>query len=264
MRNTNIELYLKYSNNQQGYEKIYQRSFNELLQEIEAEMAILTLKELLEIYIYYSKPNRLKNNYMNNLLILIYEVITERLSQFKSIDIVDNYVELCNSIIALNDNIQSYQNIIQVRTYNLEDNFFISNQAIRSHKSIEKFIKNYQEEIETFKDTLDISKSSNNYLEKLKLNIQDYLDSLINNLTEEEKKELIQEINKRIDVHSRKLLYQKRLLSNRKVFDIEMRLSNIDPSNIQDKFDFSNLNNRLTIYEDYRNKLINKTKKSGI
>ena len=49
MRNTNIELYLKYSNNQQGYEKIYQRSFNELLQEIEAEMAILTLKELLEI-----------------------------------------------------------------------------------------------------------------------------------------------------------------------------------------------------------------------
>lgn len=264
MRNTNIELYLKYSNNQQGYEKIYQRSFNELLQEIEAEMAILTLKELLEIYIYYSKPNRLKNNYMNNLLILIYEVITERLSQFKSIDVVDNYVELCNSIIALNDNIQSYQNIIQVRTYNLEDNFFISNQAIRSHKSIEKFIKNYQEEIETFKDTLDISKSSNNYLEKLKLNIQDYLDSLINNLTEEEKKELIQEINKRIDVHSRKLLYQKRLLSNRKVFDIEMRLSNIDPSNIQDKFDFSNLKNRLIIYEDYRNKLINKTKKSGI
>ncbi len=264
MHNTNIELYLKYSNNQQGYEKIYQRSFNELLQEIEAEMAILTLKELLEIYIYYSKPNRLKNNYMNNLLILIYEVITERLSQFKSIDVVDNYVELCNSIIALNDNIQSYQNIIQVRTYNLEDNFFISNQAIRSHKSIEKFIKNYQEEIETFKDTLDISKSSNNYLEKLKLNIQDYLDSLINNLTEEEKKELIQEINKRIDVHSRKLLYQKRLLSNRKVFDIEMRLSNIDPSNIQDKFDFSNLKNRLIIYEDYRNKLINKTKKSGI
>ena len=129
---------------------------------------------------------------------------------------------------------------------------------MRSHKSIEKFIKNYQEEIESFKDILDVSKSSNNYLEKLKLNIQDYLDSLINNLTEEEKKELIQEINKRIDVHSQKLLYQKRLLSNRKVFDIEMRLSNIDPSNIQDKFDFSNLKNRLTIYEDYRNKLINK------
>ena len=85
-----------------------------------------------------------------------------------------------------------------------------------------------------------------------------------NNLNEKEKKELIQEINKRIDVHSRKLLYQKRLLSNRKVFDIEMRLSNIDPSNIQDKFDFSNLKNRLIIYEDYRNKLINKTKKSGI
>lgn len=264
MRNTNIELYLKYSNNQQGYEEIYQRSFNELLQEIELEFSILSLKELMEIYLYYSKPNRLKNNYMNNLLILVYEVITERLSQFNPIDVVDNYVELCNSIIALNDNIQSYQNIIQVRTYNLEDNFFISNQAIRSHKSIEKFIKNYQEEIETFKDTLDISKSSNNYLEKLKLNIQDYLDSLINNLTEEEKKELIQEINKRIDVHSQKLLYQKRLLSNRKVFDIEMRLSNIDPSNIQDKFDFSNLKNRLTIYEDYRNKLINKTKKSGI
>ena len=118
--------------------------------------------------------------------------------------------------------------------------------------------------IDKLRILLDISKSSNNYLEKLKLNIQDYLDSLINNLTEEEKKELIQEINKRIDVHSRKLLYQKRLLSNRKVFDIEMRLSNIDPSNIQDKFDFSNLKNRLTIYEDYRNKLINKTKKSGI
>lgn len=264
MRNTNIELYLKYSNNHQGYEEIYQRSFNELLQEIELEFSILSLKELMEIYLYYSKPNRLKKNYMNNLLILIYEIITERLSQFNPIDVVDNYVELCNSIIALNDNIQSYQNIIQVRTYNIEDDFFINNQAMRSHKSIEKFIKNYQEEIESFKDILDVSKSSNNYLEKLKLNIQDYLDSLINNLTEEEKKELIQEINKRIDVHSQKLLYQKRLLSNRKVFDIEMRLSNIDPSNIQDKFDFSNLKNRLTIYEDYRNKLINKTKKSGI
>ena len=264
MRNTNIELYLKYSNNQQGYEEIYQRSFNELLQEIELEFSILSLKELMEIYLYYSKPNRLKKNYMNNLLILIYEIITERLSQFKSIDVVDNYVELCNSIIALNDNIQSYQNIIQVRTYNLEDDFFLSNQATRSHKSIEKFIKNYQEEIETFKDILDVAKSSNNYLEKLKLNIQDYLDSLVNNLTEEEKKELIQEINKRIDVHSQKLLYQKRLLSNRKVFDIEMRLSNIDTSNIQEKFDFSSSKNKLAVYEDCRNKLINKTKKSGI
>ena len=264
MRNTNIELYLKYSNNQQGYEEIYQRSFNELLQEIELEFSILSLKELMEIYLYYSKPNRLKKNYMNNLLILIYEIITERLSQFKSIDVVDNYVELCNSIIALNDNIQSYQNIIQVRTYNLEDDFFLSNQATRSHKSIEKFIKNYQEEIETFKDILDVAKSSNNYLEKLKLNIQDYLDSLVNNLTEEEKKELIQEINKRIDVHSQKLLYQKRLLSNKKVFDIEMRLSNIDTSNIQEKFDFSSSKNKLAVYEDCRNKLINKTKKSGI
>lgn len=264
MRNTNIELYLKYSNNQQGYEEIYQRSFNELLQEIELEFSILSLKELMEIYLYYSKPNRLKKNYMNNLLILIYEIITERLSQFKSIDVVDNYVELCNSIIALNDNIQSYQNIIQVRTYNLEDDFFLSNQATRSHKSIEKFIKNYQEEIETFKDILDVAKSSNNYLEKLKLNIQDYLDSLVNNLTEEEKKELIQEINKRIDVHSQKLLYQKRLLSNRKVFDIEMRLSNIDTSNIQEKFDFSSSKNKLAVYEDCRNKLTNKTKKSGI
>ena len=66
MRNTNIELYLKYSNNQQGYEEIYQRSFNELLQELETEMAILTLKDLLELYIYYSKPNRLKKNYLLN------------------------------------------------------------------------------------------------------------------------------------------------------------------------------------------------------
>ncbi|MGN1352791.1 MAG: hypothetical protein ACI4WF_01855 [Bacilli bacterium] len=264
MRNTNIELYLKYSNNQQVYEEIYQRSFNELLQEIELEFSILSLKELMEIYLYYSKPTRLKSNYMNNLLILVYEVITERLSQFKPIDVVDNYVELCNSLIALNDNIQSYQNIIQVRTYNLEDDFFISNQAIRSHKSIENFIKNYQKEIVDFKDILEISNSSNNYLDKLKNSIKDYLDNLINDLDEEEKKELIQEINKRIDVHSQKLLYQKRLLSNKKIFDIEMRLNNLDSSNIQDKFNFSNAKNKLSVYEDYRNKLINKTKKSGI
>ena len=49
MRNTNIELYLKYSNNQQGYEKIYQRSFNELLllpyqdnQEVNQEDELIT------------------------------------------------------------------------------------------------------------------------------------------------------------------------------------------------------------------------------
>ena len=259
-----IELYLRYSNNPREYGKTYKRSFTELLKEIELAISILPLKELIKIYLFYSKPNKLKDNYMNNLLILIYEAIENRLKNFKTIDLIDNYAELFDSILTLSDSIQSYQNIINVRTYNLNDDYYVESQAMKSRKSVEEFKQDYQREIDSFQDILNSSNSSYNYLNKLEESINNYLNNLICNLNKEENNELIMELNKRIEIYSQKLIYQKKILTNKKALEIEMRLNNINASNIQDKFSYDNLKNKLIIYEDYQSKLISKSKKSGI
>ena len=96
-----IELYLRYSNNPREYGTTYKRSFTELLKEIELAISILPLKELIKIYLFYSKPNRLKDNYMNNLLILIYEAIENRLKDFKTIFCLRLFISIFISINSL-------------------------------------------------------------------------------------------------------------------------------------------------------------------
>ena len=124
-----IETYIKYYNKQDEYENIYKRKFDTLLEEIENQLSVLNLKDLVDLYLNYSAVNYLKNNYMNSLLNLIIQNIKVKLPHTQSIEIMDIYASLFDSMLSLEDNIQSYKNIIKVRSYNLTDEFFLRNKS---------------------------------------------------------------------------------------------------------------------------------------
>ncbi len=254
-----IDLYLEYYNNREKYEKVYKRSFNDLLKEIETELSILSLKELVDTYIKYSRVNYLKNSYLNSLLNLIFENIQLKIKDGNPIEIIDMHADLFSSMLSIEDNIESYKNIIQVRTYNLTDPFFISNKTDKNNQ--ENFIQEYKKEIEAFKETLNISQSSFNYLDKLYNLFMEYLDNILVSLKEDESNSLIRDINKRIELYFSRIDYQKNLLNNKTALELEIRLRGLNSYDIAETFNYDKLKNKLEVYETYRNKLLELNKK---
>lgn len=261
MNNYLIETYIKYYNKQDEYENIYKRKFDVLLEEIENQLAVLNLKELVDLYLKYSAVNYLKNNYMNSLLNLIIQNIKVKLPRTQSIEIMDIYASLFDSMLSLEDNIQSYKNIIKVRSYNLTDKFFLRN---KSSKNINPFfLENYKEELESFKEFHDLSISSFNYLDKVQVIIMNILENKINELTSLEKENLIRDINERIELCFNKLNFQQNLLKNSKALEIEIRLNGLNSYNILENFNSQSIKNKLTVYESYQSKLLEERKKAG-
>ncbi len=257
-----IDLYLKYYDTREKYERIYKRSFNELLKEIETELSVLSLKELFDAYIKYSRVNYLKNSYLNSLLNLIYEDIQLKINDNNPIEIIDMHADLFSSMLSLEDNIQSYKNIIRVRTYNLADPFFISNKIEKTNQEQAVFIQEYKDEIETFNQTLKISQSSFNYLDKLHNLLMECLDNKIVSLSTEERNNLIRDINKRIELYFSRINYQKNLLNNKTALELEIRLKGLNSYDIAENFNFAKLKNKLEVYEDYQNRLLEQKNKN--
>lgn len=256
-----IETYIKYYNKHDEYENIYKRKFDTLLEEIENQLSVLNLKELVDLYLKYSAVNYLKNNYMNSLLNLIIQNIKVKLPHTQSIEIMDIYASLFDSMLSLEDNIQSYKNIIKVRSYNLTDEFFLRN---KSSKNINpSFLENYKKELEGFQEFHDLSISSFNYLDKVQVIIMDTLESKINELTSLEKENLIRDVNKRIELCFHKLNFQQNLLKNSKALEIEIRLNGLNSYNILENFNSQSIRNKLTVYESYQSKLLEDRKKTG-
>ena len=171
------------------------------------------------------------------------------------------HADLFSSMLSLEDNIQSYKNIIRVRTYNLADPFFISNKLEKTNQEQEVFIQEYKEEIETFNQTLKISQSSFNYLDKLHNLFMEYLDNKIVSLSIDERNSLIRDLNKRIELYFSRITYQKNLLNNKTALELEIRLKGLNSYDIAENFNFDKLKNKLEVYEDYQNKLLELSKK---
>ncbi len=251
-----IETYIKYYNKQDEYENIYKRKFDLLLEEIENQLSVLNLKDLVDLYLKYSAINYLKHNYMNSLLNLIIQNIETKLPLAMPIEIMDIYANLYDSMLSLDDNIQSFNNIIKARTYNLNDEFFLK-------KKTSDYLENYKKELDSFQETHDLFNSSLNYLDKLQEIIMDILESKITELSLTDKETLIREINKRIELYESKLSFQRNLLKNPKALELEIRLNGLNSYNILENFNFQSIRNRLYIYDSYQSKLLEDKKKSG-
>ena len=251
-----IETYIKYYDKQSDYEKIYKRNFDILLEEIENQLSILNLKELVDLYLKYSAINYLKNNYMNSLLNLIIQNIMAKLPYTQSIEIMDIYANLYDCMLSLEENIQSFSNLIKARTYNLNDEFFLQNKS--SKNTNPNFIENYKKELESFQETHDLSISSFNYLDKVQIIIIDILESKINNLTSDEMENLIREVNKRIELYSSQIEYKKKLLNNKRALELEIRLRGLNSYDIAETLNYVKLENKLEVYVNYQNKLLEK------
>ena len=91
----------------------------------------------------------------------------------------------------------------------------------------------------------------------------DTLESKINELTSLEKENLIRDVNKRIELCFHKLNFQQNLLKNSKALEIEIRLNGLNSYNILENFNSQSIKNKLTVYESYQSKLLEKRKKTG-
>ena len=69
-------------------------------------------------------------------------------------------------------------------------------------------------------------------------------------------------INKRIELYFSRINYQKNLLNNKTALELEIRLKGLNSYDIAENFNFAKLKNKLEVYEDYQNRLLEQKNKS--
>ena len=255
-----LDLYIKYNNKKEEYEKKYHKSFNDISNEIETMLENSSFLELTSLYLKYTNIYFLKNNDLSNLLELIYENILKKLETIETIDILDFLADLFHRILEVERNIEVDQNIMRVRSYNIQDDFFLELQSRRLHRTKEQLISQCKDELSIYHSNLILSKLSFKYLDELQNAIFSFLDKRISKLTAEEKDKLNQKINTRIKNYAKDIQRKHQLLKNKSIFEIEARFNAMLLSNL----DFKASQHKLLVYENYQQNLMEAEMKNFI
>ena len=221
------------------------------LVEIGNSLDNLDLYKLMDIVYKYTDALFLKDNNLNDLLELFKDKVISKLSDLSLIKVIDLYIELFNKTIMVSDSLMASKNILDVMSYNLQDEEFIKREMDKKHVSKEEYVSNLKRDLDKNIGIIDSYNKSYDYLDKLQDDILVYIEEKLENIEGQDKYYLIQNLNKRFTDNSLKLLKLQDNLDN---------IRNIDKNELVNTIEYNNIKNSIIIYESFRNSLLEEKK----
>lgn len=252
-----IELYLRYLDNKDDYQKDFNESFNNLENTLKMYLEQLDIKDLIILYFEYATLDKFRaNKNIEKLFELIYNVIFSKineLSLMKLVDLISVVVMDCydQSTIYYVEN----KNRVNVRKNNLMSASFFTNELKNSEVKKEEYIK----ELNIFSEIVSIYEER--ILKVLNILLDDiilYTEIKLNVIKPEELDFVLITINSRIEKNSNIILKDKEYLDNEKNIISGSKINNSSPDDIKNKLhnEIKNLIVRNERYKNYQQSLI--------
>lgn len=242
-------------------EKIIDDYNNDVSLELETKVDELSLRDIIKLYLRYSNPAYLthKKN-ISKSLNLFYKKIISLLNSCSLSDLMDFYNDIFLDKLYFEDSIEGLKNIINVRNDNLKDDFFIEFESSKTILSKEDFIKKYIDDINNVQKNLNIHNETLKYIDSLQKNMFNCINEKMNNLESNEAKELLLQINKKIEEDSEEIIKRNNLRKNKKAVDIQNRISDNPTFGIFSLFDTTSLKNEVYVYKGYQATVLDRIK----
>ena len=212
-----------------------------------------SIKELIDLYITYARPKYfIEHNNMRDILEYISLYVINNLLKNSFVDNLDLYTKLMMEIHNLEDMIESTNNIIRIRDYNLQDDFFLEMQSKTFKLDKEIYIEKYQEELYNFKNYNALYKQILTLLDNFQKNMLLSLNNYIDTLPNEEKNNLLIDINKKIEENSLEINNRIELRQDRKKLELQSRFKDISVSELFDSLDTTYLKEQNYVFNQFQ------------
>lgn len=258
-----INLYLKFLDKKEEYEKVYHKPFN-VLEELQNNLSSLSLNELIELYQKYATNiNIQREKTPIEIFDLLYQIIIIQLNEVSLMKEIDLYADFFNKILDFEETINTYQNIVSAKSFYANDEYYIERQISKEKLSKEELLKQKRGELEYYIQILTTLEKSYNILDKLQDAILVNIESRIDRSKEDENSHLLETINNRIEKNSKEILRRKELQANKKALSIQSRFNNTSMYEILSGLEVTSLKNKNYVYESYKETLMEKVKQNN-
>ena len=200
------------------------------LNEIDKYINKLDLNKLMGITFKYV----FTNIDVTDMLELFKNKILDKLDKLSLIKVIDLYIELFNKTLISEDTLMASKNILSVMSYNISDNNYIESVISKKKISKEEYLEILKKDLDKYVSLIDTYTKTHDYLDNLHDKFLIYIETKLENIENQDKYYLIQNINKRLSDASLKLL------------------------KLKDSLEYNNIKNSLIIYESYRKSLLEK------
>lgn len=224
-----------------------------------------SLKDLFDLYITYAKPKYFKNHKnMKDILNYISSYIINNFSKNDFLENMNLYSKILVELINIEDIIKATNNIINIRTQNLKDDFFLEFEAKTYNLKKAEYIKKYEKELNDFKIDFIYYKEIANLLDNLQKELFNYINNYIEQLDDEDKKIFLQKINAQIEDNYIEIVRRMELKQDKKRLNIESRFKDISVSELLNSLNTTYLDQQNYVYINFQNvikELLNKKNK---
>ena len=213
----------------------------------------LNLDGLVKFYLKCSNHLYFKRyNSMNNILELISNKIKEKLNTVSILELIDIYTNIFIDTLNVEDSIESNNNVINVRKTNLEDNFFVQYESSKKNLSREEFIDSYVKTIDYYEQNSLYLKTVFSFIDNLQKEISDYIDSVLEKISDDDKHALLIKINEIIDENALEIIERNEIKKSRKTIDIHSKMREISTFEIFNMLDTTNLKHKNYVYNNFK------------
>ncbi len=210
-----------------------------------------TLKELVDIYLIYARPKYFKEHKnMGEILNYISSYMLKKVMEVSFIETMDIYAKLLENIVDIERLIKNNENIVNIRNYNLKDEFFIHNESKTFEIEEDKFLKEYTMGLNRAKENVILYKTIFDILDKFQKQYFSYLDEYVESMNYNEKLVALNDINKKIEANSLEITKRIELKHNKKLAEIKTQELPLDK--IIDMFNTTKLDYQNYVYSNYQ------------
>ncbi len=228
------------------YNDLTDKEREELLDNIKEYFSNLDPYKVLDCCFKYSNSKYFKGK-NDDILEILKETINKKLDNLSLIKVIDLYIDLFNRTLIVSDTLMASKNILAVMSYNLQDDEYIKKEIDKKHLSKEEYVNNLKGNLDKNILVIEGYNKNYNYLDKIQDDILIYIESKLVKIENQDKYYLIQNINKRFNDASLKLLKLKDNLEN---------IKNLDRNELINTLEYNELKNHIIIYESFRDTLL--------
>ena len=135
-------------------------------------------------------------------------------------------------------------------------------QITKKSTTKEAFLKEYMLELESYVKHEKVLERAFSNLDKLQNGILIYVETKLKSLTEEEKMQLLETLNSRIEANSKEIVKRKKLGNNRLKLDLQSRFEDISIYELIDSLNITSLRNKNYVYESFRSAIMEQIKEN--
>ena len=215
-----------------------------------------SINDLVNLYITYSRTKYfIENDNMEEILKYISTYIVKNLSKLSFLEIMDLHSKMMLETIDVEKMMKSNKNIVNIRTSNLEDDFFLEMEAKTFNMDKDSFERKYRDEINYFKKNDGIYETIYKLLDKFQKDIFIYLNNYANELSVTDRNELLIEINKTIEKNSSEIIKRIEFRQDKKKIEIHSKFRDLPMAEIYEKLDPTFLEQQNYVYLNFQSVL---------